>query len=164
MPFKTRLIESIWVGETNRRLHCDGCRRGQCGGNSGPSSRRSGDGAAWQPGGQCRAGQRRESQTAGRCGLLPARPGTQPRRPVWARFHNGERDTCCEENQKRESLCSCPQDEAICKEVISAGQNQPELGADGWRFSAFPGLVARLNPIYGVEASSARRIPQVQAF
>ena len=80
MPFKTRQIESIWLGETNRRLHCDGRRRGQCGGNSGPSSWRSGDGAAWQQRGQCRAGRRRESQTAGRSGLLLARAGTRASR------------------------------------------------------------------------------------
>jgi hypothetical protein len=78
--FKTRPIESIWLGETNRRLHCDGRRRGQCGGNSGPSSLRSGDGAAWQQRGQCRAGRRRESQTAGRSGLLPARSGSRSAR------------------------------------------------------------------------------------
>jgi hypothetical protein len=56
--FKTRPIKSIWLGETNRRPHCDGCRGGQC------------------------AGRRRESQTAGRNGLLPARPGTQGERTL----------------------------------------------------------------------------------
>ena len=162
--FKTRPIESIWLGETYRRLHCDGRRRGQGGGNSGPSSRRSGDGAAWQPGRQCRAGRRRESQTAGRSGLLPVRPGTRPRRPIPARFHNAELDTCCEEYQKCKSQCTCARNEAVCKEVISAGQHQPELSSDGWRFSALPGLAARLNPILGVEIGSARRISQVQAF
>jgi hypothetical protein len=35
MPFKTRQIESIWLGETNRRLHCDGRRGGNAAGIRG---------------------------------------------------------------------------------------------------------------------------------
>jgi hypothetical protein len=126
MPFKTRQIESIWLGETNRQLHCDGRRRGQCGGNSGPSSLRSGDGAASQPGRQCRAGRRRESQTAGRSGLLLARAGRRPRRSARAIAQRRSRHLFRRVSETENPDCSA-RNAAVCKEWISAGQHQPAL-------------------------------------